>query len=94
MSMFCCSSSLKSIHDPTIIDISNVELLERIIKKEDIVQLVEPTIFERDVEIKAVVEPLVEESSIINSVIDTVTDIIGNIKEIEADTKEIEENKI
>lgn len=30
---FCCSSAIKSIIDPTIIDISNAELLDRLIEK-------------------------------------------------------------
>lgn len=30
---FCCSSAIKSVIDPTIIDISNAELLDRLIEK-------------------------------------------------------------
>lgn len=83
---FCCSSSIKSVIDPTIIDISNAELLDRLIEKTvtDISNnsiLTDSIILEADIqsflsEKKAEVEDIAKETieTIVDNTIETVVE--------------------
>ena len=103
MSFFCCSSSLKSVYEPTPIDISNATLLDRLIenaleKNDKISTSEELPIFERDVEpllsqesaAKDVVEPVVE--TVVDAIVDKVIEAV--IEPTAESSEEIAENKI